>query len=121
ETGTGKPVTQKLKKISKDSVPVNLFDTKGLELEEMAREEVRNEILDEIEIRRKSEDVNNHIHIMWYCVSYESNRIEDAEIEWIKLFSEKIPVILVLTQCIDEDQKFYKELDNLNLPVANIV
>jgi small GTP-binding protein len=121
KTGTGKPVTQHLKKISKDSVPVNLFDTKGLELEDIAREEVRNEILEEIEKREKSPDVNEHIHLMWYCISYESGRIEKEEIEWLRLFSAKMPVILVLTQCISDDETFSKELDNMNLPVVNTV
>ena len=30
ETGIGSPVTQHLKKISKEGVPVSLYDTKGL-------------------------------------------------------------------------------------------
>jgi small GTP-binding protein len=121
KTGTGQPVTQHLKKISKDSVPVNLFDTKGLELEDIARDEVRNEIIEEITSREKSNDAKEHIHLMWYCISYESGRIEKEEIEWIRLFSKKMPVILVLTQCISEDDSFLKQIDNLNLPVVNIV
>lgn len=121
ETGSGKPVTKHLKEISKESVPVHLFDTKGLELEDMAREEVRHEILDEIESREKSDDLSKHIHVMWYCISYESNRIEEAEMDWIKMFAEKMPVILVLTQTVSEDDTFYKELDSLNLPVVNII
>lgn len=121
KTGIGRPVTQHLKKISKDSVPVNLFDTKGLELEDIAREEVRNEILDEVERRAASNDANEHIHLMWYCVNYESNRLEDAEIEWIRLFAERMPVVLVLTQCISDDETFYRELEKMNLPVVNIV
>lgn len=121
ETGEGEPVTQHLRKISKDSVPVNLFDTKGLELKEIAREEVKKEILDEIEKREKSNLIDDHIHLMWYCISYESKRIEEEEVEWIRFFAKKMRVILVLTQCFSEDKDFFKRLDNLNLPVVNIV
>lgn len=121
ETGTGKPVTQHLQRISKDSVPVTLFDTKGLELTELAREEVRNEISNEIEKREKSKDINEHIHLMWYCISYESYRIEQEEIEWIQMFSKKMPVILVLTQCFSDDTSFYEQLEKMNLPVKGIV
>ena len=33
-----------------------------------------------------------------------------------------MPVILVLTKCItDEEDLFLKEIDKLNLPVANII
>lgn len=120
ETGTGKPVTQHLKKIEKDSVPVTLFDTKGLELQDIKRAETRSEILDEIKNREKSDDIRDHIHILWYCISYESNRIEAEEIAWIREFSRKMPVILVLTQSVTDDDKFSKYLDNLNLPVVNI-
>ncbi|WP_060668788.1 YcjF family protein [Oceanobacillus caeni] len=121
QTGTGKPITQHLQRISKDSVPVTLFDTKGLELTEIAREEVQNEILDEIKKREKNKDINEHIHLMWYCISYESFRIEQEEIEWIRLFSKKMPVILVLTQCFSDDTSFYEQLQKLELPVKNIV
>lgn len=121
ETGTGQPITKHLKKIEKASVPVNLFDTKGLELEDIARKEIRSDILAEINNRSKSNDVSDHIHLMWYGIAYESDRIEREEIEWIKLFSEKMPVILVLTQSISDDESFSKYLDNLNLPVVNIV
>ncbi|WP_440897465.1 YcjF family protein [Amphibacillus sp. Q70] len=121
QTGTGMPVTQHLKKISKDSVPVNLFDTKGLELKDIARKEIQSEIVAEIETREKTNDVKEQVHLMWYCISYESERIEREEIEWIRLFSEKMPIILVLTQCISDDEAFAKEIDNLNLPVVNTV
>lgn len=121
KTGTGQPVTRHLKKIEKASVPVNLFDTKGLELADIAREEVRSEIIDEIDRRSKSKDATEHVHLMWYCISYESGRIEQEEIEWIRLFSEKMPVILVLTQTISEDDSFSTYLDHLNLPVVNNV
>ena len=121
ETGTGKPITQHLQKIEKPSVPVTLFDTRGLELEKLARDDVQSEILNEIETRAQSKDAADHIHLMWYCVAYPSARIEEAELEWIRLFSSKMPVILVLTQAVSEDDSFSKYLDNLNLPVVNIV
>lgn len=41
ETGIGRPVTQHLKKISKEGLPINLYDTKGLELEEDVQETIK--------------------------------------------------------------------------------
>ena len=45
ETGVGRPITQHLKKLSKEGLPITLYDTKGLELDEKVQEEIKKEIL----------------------------------------------------------------------------
>ncbi|MFN1807767.1 GTPase [Clostridioides difficile] len=102
ETGIGRPVTQHLKKISKEGLPINLYDTKGLELEEDVQETIKKEILDEIEnCNRNSLERNDKselMHVCWYCINTSVARCEETDIKWINELSEKIPVIVVLTQ-----------------------
>jgi predicted GTPase len=111
KVGVGKPVSQSLIKYTIDNIPVNLFDTKGLELESDARKKSKNEIINEIKRRAHSSDEAEHMHIMWYCISNESRRIEEQEIEWIKTFSKYMPVIIVLTQTIDNNDEFQRSIE----------
>lgn len=123
ETGIGKPVTQHLKKITKEGIPINLYDSKGLELNHEVQNKVRKDINAEIDRINKSRDINseNLIHVVWYCINASSNRIEEFEIEWIKELAEKIPVIIVLTQSFNENsQELEKYIDNLNLDIRGI-
>lgn len=121
ETGIGKPVTQHLSKISKKGVPLNIYDTKGLELNAEVQEEIKKEIIDEISKTLKAGNEKDFIHVIWYCINAGSNRIEDFEMEWIKDFSEKLPVVLVLTQCMGQNYKVLETyIKNLNLPIVNI-
>ncbi len=41
DTGTGEPITKHLKKITKRDVPVAIFDTKGLELNNRTQEMIK--------------------------------------------------------------------------------
>jgi uncharacterized protein (DUF697 family)/predicted GTPase len=123
KTGIGRPVTEHLKKITKEGVPINLYDSRGLELDKTIQEKVRNDIDTEIDRIHKSKDINSDdlIHIVWYCVNSLSNRIENFEIEWIKDLSEKVPVIIVLTQSFSDNSiELEKYIDNLNLNIRGI-
>lgn len=123
ETGIGKPITQHLKKITKEGIPINLYDSKGLELNPSVQNQVRDDINAEIDRIHKSRDINseNLIHVIWYCINATSNRIEDFEIQWIKELSEKVPVIVVLTQSFSDNSKeLEKYIDNMNLNIKGI-
>lgn len=121
ETGIGKPVTKHLRKISKEGVPINIYDTKGLELNEAVQHEVRREIDDEINRINNNVNEKDLIHVVWYCINAQSNRIEDYEINWIKELAEKIPVIVVLTQSVfDNAKEMEKKIDSLNLDIRGI-
>lgn len=119
EAGEGKPVSQALEEYNLPGVSVNLFDTKGIELDPREREISRKSIITEIEKRASSPNIEEHMHVMWYCISNESRRIEDVEIEWIKEFSKYMHVIIVLTQTLDAENNFQtkveKELPNLKV------
>ncbi|MED3888345.1 50S ribosome-binding GTPase [Peribacillus frigoritolerans] len=111
KAGEGKPVSQSLIKYDIADINVNLFDTKGLELDPQEREKSRNSIIGEISKRAESSKVEEHMHVMWYCISNESRRIEDVELEWIKDFSNYMPVIVVLTQTLDTDETFQRIIE----------
>lgn len=127
ETGTGRPVTQHLKKISKEGVPVNLYDTKGLELSETVQDEIKKEILDEIErcndLCIKNDSKEELIHACWYCIDGSVRRCEETDIEWINDIAEKVPVIVTITKGFPKKdaREFRKKIESLNLNCRAIV
>lgn len=127
ETGTGRPITQHLKKISKEGVPVNLYDTKGLELSETVQAEIKKEILDEIErcndLCIKNDSKSELIHACWYCIDGSVRRCEETDIEWINDIAEKVPVIVVVTKGFPKKdaREFKKKVENINLNCRAIV
>ncbi len=129
ETGIGKPVTQKIKKITKPGFPLAIYDTPGLELGgENAINTLLEEVTSEIDKGIKSGDVSMAIHCIWYCISTPSHRFEQAEIDFLKEFLGKtseydVPVIIVLTQSYSKSdaESLKKEIEKENLPIANIV
>ena len=121
DTGIGTPVTQHLRRITKSGVPLTIYDTKGLELDKEIQQVIEKEILSEIDRLIRMNDKENFIHMIWYCINSTSRRIEDFEIEWIRAFSERIPVVVVLTQSIGKDYKaLEKYIQDLNLPVKGV-
>lgn len=59
KTGIGRPFTQHLKKITKEGVPINLYDSRGLELDKNVQEKVRNDIDKEIDRIHRNKDINS--------------------------------------------------------------
>jgi uncharacterized protein (DUF697 family)/predicted GTPase len=103
ETGVGKPVTKEIQKFEKPGLPLAIYDTPGLELDgSNALEQLLEDVTAIIKSGRKSGDVNQMVHCLWYCISTPSHRFESAEIEFLRRVSAQsgtgIPVIVVLTQ-----------------------
>ncbi|MBQ4359322.1 MAG: DUF697 domain-containing protein [Proteobacteria bacterium] len=128
QTGLGKPVTDHMRRITKEGVPLAIYDTRGFELGKNAQEEVKNEILSTIREGLSARDVNKAIHCIWYCINTASNRIEDEEISWLRALAQEnrdtqVPVIIVLTQSFSK--KAAQELKNRvldeNLDVVQVV
>ncbi len=122
-TGIGRPITTHLQKISKEGVPITLYDTKGLELNETVKEEVRKEVRNEIKRLRAYGEERNQIHVIWYCINATGNRMESFEEGWIRELSESVPVIVVLTQSIQEEnvEELRNYIDSLKLQIKGIV
>ena len=128
ETGIGKPVTTHMRKITKKDFPLCIYDTKGFELGKDAQKEVKQEIFDTISDGYKSDDINEAIHCIWYCINTGSSRIEPEEEAWLQEFTAenkntRVPVIIVLTQTTSKKygEKFQKYIENLNLNVKKVI
>lgn len=129
ETGTGKPITSKIREYSKADFPLRIYDTPGLELGgENAIDNLLKEVSGVIENGVKTGDINQAIHCIWYCVSTPSHRFEEAEKEFIEKFlnttaSYSVPVVLVLTQSFSrkDTQALRDEIVKENMRVAQII
>jgi uncharacterized protein (DUF697 family)/GTP-binding protein EngB required for normal cell division len=100
--GTGRPVTKVIEKFEDPDVPVTLYDTKGVELGDSKNRVIR-DFKKEISRRRKGPP-EEHIHLLWYCMDAGQTRVQDYDVDIIKALSEEVPVILVMTQVIDDER-----------------
>ncbi|WP_028519046.1 YcjF family protein [Ruminococcus flavefaciens] len=128
ETGIGRPVTDHMRKITKKGVPLSIYDTRGFELGKEVQNEVKREITDTISRGLATNDVNEAIHCIWYCINTASNRIEPEEIQWLREISKEneitqVPIIVVLTQSFSEAnaQEMRKTLLDENLDIIQVV
>lgn len=89
---------------------VNLIDSRGYELEDGENESYEKyceAIKKEMEDSRKKDPLGK-IHIIWYCISVSSGKVQDYDIEILKMLRNdpelKKRVCVVLTKC-DRDTK----------------
>lgn len=102
EEGVGRPVTQRVQRHDAPGVPVTIFDTPGIELGD-AKDAVISDFRDTIITSRKGAP-EGFIHIAWYCIDAGQTRIQGYDVDIIRALADEVPVILVLTQCVDEDR-----------------
>lgn len=107
ETGVGMPVTQNVNRITKEGIPLTLYDTKGLELNADAQREVLVSLSQLIK-GQQAKGEREAIHIVYYCLNANMARIEDYELEFITAIAQQIPVILVLTQTLGEENQNFE-------------
>lgn len=119
ETGQGRPVTKEVREFTKEDVPLSVFDTRGLEMEQY-RQTVQ-ELVDLVQTRRHEEDHKRHIHLAWVCISEESRRVEEGETHLVQRLSELgLPVISVVTKA-RADRGFRNEVWKLCPEVRQVV
>lgn len=117
-TGQGRPVTRTTREITKEGIPLTLFDTRGLEMVEY-RQTV-GELENLIRSRRREVDANRHIHAAWLCISEDLRRVEEAEITLARTLATHIPVVAVITKA-RSDQGFRDQVLELLPQVRNVV
>lgn len=105
-TGIGRPVTSHISEYQDANIPIRIWDTVGLEINSEKTMESINSIRQVIAEKADSQDQFDRIHAIWYCINAGSNRYQGAETDFIKvLHSIGVPFIIVLTQCIGEEEE----------------
>jgi uncharacterized protein (DUF697 family)/predicted GTPase len=102
EVGTGKPVTKTVRRYDVAGVPVTIYDTPGIELGHAKKDVIRDYLKTIADSRKGGPD--NVIHVAWYCIDAGQTRVQSYDVEIVRALAAEVPVILVLTQCIDEDR-----------------
>lgn len=118
ETGQGRPVTTTTKEITKEGIPVSIWDTRGLEL--AAYRDTFEELERVLTDRSADPDPQRHIHVAWLCIQEDGRRVEEAEIELHRMLARHVPVIVVITKA-RADEGFRAEVQRLLPEAANIV
>lgn len=111
EAGAGKPITKNIQQYTTESCPVTVYDSPGLELSSSNpitkifcdhNTQLKKDVYQLIDAKKKLEP-KEHIHVIWYCISNQGDRIEKLEEDWLKELSNKgLPVIVVLTKAFTE-------------------
>lgn len=101
KTGDGVPQTQYLEKFIYEDKGLVLWDTKGIEAADY--QNTLNNLRQDLDQAKKealsAKSTHGLPHIAWLCIKETSKRIEEREIELVKLVAQyNIPVIVVFTQ-----------------------
>lgn len=121
ETGIGAPVTDSVRMITKDGVPIRIYDTVGLELDADKQQKVMDEITSLV-IDSESKSNHEKIHCIWYCINANSSRVEPVEETFINQLADTgVPVIIVLTKAFSptETSELRKYIENKKDPLIN--
>ena len=105
-TGSGKPVTEQINEYKNEDIPIRIWDTVGLELDNAKTEMSIRNIKKTIADKSSSKDKYDRVHAIWYCINSGSSRYQGAELNFIKeLHDIGIPFIIVLTQCTGAEEE----------------
>ena len=120
QTGVGEPITQRIMRYQGELVPLQLYDTRGLELDSKVQSKIKKEIFSEINGStplKMLKGESKKIDVCWYCLDSTLGRIEDTDIEWIEALSRELPVIIVLTKAYPRKKArlFSDELERMKL------
>jgi hypothetical protein len=109
KAGAGIPVTKGMNKIEdpSGSVPIVFYDTEGYETtsaNEQNNTNFEQNIIPEFEKLQKK-NLDEQIHIVWYCISIANHRVTPYDIKNIKYFKDNgYKVAIVFTKC-DTDEE----------------
>ncbi|MDR0489473.1 MAG: DUF697 domain-containing protein [Propionibacteriaceae bacterium] len=126
-TGIGEPVTQTINIYHKDNIPLRIYDVKGLELDAHVQKDIQSNLKKLIRASRKTEDKNDDIHLLWYCIASVGVRVEPLELEFIRDLAKQIDIVIVITKSFDGHETrelmayLQSQKDAGGLPVKAIV
>lgn len=96
ETGMGKPVTRKTRRLTKEGSPLAITDTRGLELEN--HQEIIDDLMAHVRGQASQPRPSGHIHIAWMCIPEDGRRVEEGEIKLVEQLAEYVPVLGIITK-----------------------
>ena len=106
--GVGKFVTKDTTPYQSNAMPfLRLVDSRGIEIaQQYGVQKMEEEAIRFIEEQYQKGDYNNFVHCIWYCVS--GQKFEDVEIQALNRIrayyqGNKIPIIIVYTQSVNEE------------------
>ena len=118
EEGYYNVITLETKSYKGNKIPfLNLIDTRGYELNQQYNpDNIQNEVLKTIQEKIDSEDINEFIQCIWYCVN--SNILDNSEINALRQLKDNnfhIPLIVVFTHAVGETYviKMKEQIKNL--------
>ena len=117
ETGQGRPVTPNTREITKEGIPLTVFDTRGIEMDKY--KETLAELERLVKERASDPDPMRHIHVAWLCIAEDSRRVEMGESKLHEMLAAHVPVLGVVTKA-RSDNGFRAEVQRL-LPQARNV
>ncbi|MBT2368435.1 50S ribosome-binding GTPase [Streptomyces sp. ISL-10] len=117
--GTGRPVTQEIKRYRRPGLPITVYDTPGFELGKSAAE-VAHYFLSRIKEEVMAEE--SEIHFSLFCNLVDNGRIEDFEANLVRDLAKEVHTAFVLTRCLDKDSVEVTNLraviDDMRLPIV---
>jgi uncharacterized protein (DUF697 family) len=117
-TGQGRPVTQNTREITKESIPLSVFDTRGLEMADFST--TLESLESFVSERHKDPDEKKRIHVAWVCIAEDLRRVEEAETKLTVMLAKYMPVIGVVTKA-RSDQGFQAEVQRLLPLTKNVI
>ena len=117
KVGEGEPITRGIAKYSHDLMTVNLYDSEGYEVGEEKQSYFSVNVLGCIDKYKAKypNELNKHIHEVWYCVSAANKRFTDTDIEVVKdILRREVPIAIVITQIDSVDEQ---ELNSMMLVI----
>lgn len=108
KVGAGLPVTSGISEKLENEF-ISIYDSPGYESGDKNQTEYEENILKFIE-DRETKDIEEQIHVVWYCISAPSNRVLDIDLNIIKRIKKHCPVAVVLTQV---DSTSHEDLEEL--------
>ena len=109
KAGVGAPITKGMNRIEDPSqnVPIVFYDTEGYETtstNEQNNTNFEQNIIPEFEKLQKK-NLDEQIHIVWYCISIANHRVTPYDIKNIKYFKDNgYKIAIVFTKC-DTDEE----------------
>jgi uncharacterized protein (DUF697 family)/predicted GTPase len=117
-TGQGRPVTRHTREITKEEIPLSIFDTRGLEMADLSA--IMRELEEFVVQRQKESDPNRHVHVSWVCIVEDLRRVEEAESRLVRMLARHTPVVAVITKA-RADEGFRAKVQELLPEARNVV